>query len=217
MICDACRLRSAMEHRVGNGLADGSLHLPDSRSGWFARLFQGPGRTSLDRTLAWSGGLAVAASLLLMFLMPPQARDGDRISRSADQAQFKRPVEGEVLASDHPRLSWEAIPGATSYRITVNEVAGSYTWQGETTELSIEIPAAAAMPGSGDFRAFLEPVPTDLAQPGGITVSFRTGEFGTYLGYRFMSAGASLKIFGLIGLAMFLGAGGRGLARIIHE
>ncbi len=197
MICDACRLRRAMELRVASGLADATLELP--RSGRAGRV-----RPLTIRALAWGGGLAVAASLILMLLLPPQARDGGRLVRSVDETQFLRPVEGEVVNGVRPRLSWAAIPGATNYRLTVSEVGGDHEWRGETTSCSLVVPAFAELPSSRAFRAFLEPVPADLAQPGGISVSFRTGDLSEFLVYRLAASSMVLRLLALGGMFMLL-------------
>ena len=141
-----------------------------------------------------------------MLVLPPRARDGGRILRSSDEFQFSRPVEGEVVLGQHPRLTWTPIEGATSYRITINEVEGSYEWHSETSERSISLPEAAPLPLSRDFRAFLEPVPTDLARPGGISVSFRTGNFAAFASHRLTASSLLGKILAWSGLLLIISA-----------
>ncbi|MEN8006875.1 MAG: hypothetical protein ABFS42_07640 [Candidatus Krumholzibacteriota bacterium] len=196
MICDACRLRQAMDRRVASGLEDGTLELQSGRA-------VHPRRLAIH-ALGWSGGLAVAASLVLMLLVPPQARNGGRLVRSADDTRFLRPVEGEVINGGQPRLSWEPVPGATNYRLTVSEVGGDHEWHGETTALSLVVPAAAELPPSRSFRASLEPVPADLAQPGGVSVSFSTGDLSEFLAYRLAASSTILRLLGLAGLFMLV-------------
>ncbi len=193
MICDACRLRCAAERRVAAGLADGTLALPDARP-------------RAARALAWGGGLAVAAGLALILVLPPRARDGDRIVRAPDDPQFHRPVEGEVVRGGRPTLSWASIEGATAYRVHVDEVGGDHAWHGETAGLEIDVPADAELPLSRDYRAFVEPVPADLAQPGGVSVSFRTGTTPEFLAHRAVASPAMAKTLAMIGM-LGLGAG----------
>jgi hypothetical protein len=194
-VCDACRLRRAVERRVAEGLSDGTLSLPARRRGPRAA-----------RAVAWGGALAAAAGLALMMILPPRARDGDRLVRGPGDPQFRRPVEGEVVRGGRPTLSWAAIEGATAYRIVVDEVGGDHAWRGETAGLSIDVPAAVELPASRDYRAFLEPVPADLAQPGGVSVSFRTGDTLEFLVYRLAASPWVARAFVLAGL-LGLGAG----------
>ncbi len=200
MVCDACRIRRATEARIAAGLSDGTLVLPRTRP------LVADVRRPRMRVMAWSGGLAVAASLLLLMVMSPRARDDGRIVRSADEPRFLRPVEGEVVSGGHPRLSWAPIEGASAYRLTISEVGGDYAWRGETADHNLTVPASAALPLARDYRAFLEPVPADLAQPGGVTVSFRAGDLREHTAYRLAASSPWIKVLGLAGVFLLLGA-----------
>jgi len=199
VVCDACRLSQGMGKKVASGLSDGSLRLPPTAVRPLPR--RRAGRSAIARTsLGAVGGLALAASLALILWLPPLPVDHDLISRDDPAAAFfLRPVEGEVILDTTPTLSWPPIAGATRYRVTLQDPDGGYHWQGTTQATALTVPETDAAPDQARFRAVLEPIPADLAQPEGISVSFRTGDLRTYLGFRLGSAPAWVLWMGLVG------------------
>jgi hypothetical protein len=212
-ICDACRFTLATEERVIRGLQAGSLTLRQPARPRWARFFAGILGPPRGRVLAFGGALTLAASLVLMFLVPPSPAGGGLRRAAADAPRFTRPVEGEVIWSANPRLTWSAVPGASSYRLEVSRIGGRYEWQGESTTRRLRIPADAALPRAGRYRAILHPVPADLAGPGGISVSFERGDLGSFLGYRLVAAPRWIQILGLLGLLTLAAAFSRPLWR----
>lgn len=206
VVCDACRLARAVARSVSDGLQEGSLHM--RTPGGHVRY---PGVRRRYRattiTLGTSGALALAACLALIVLLPPRAPDHDLISRAGpDAPHFTRPVEGEVVWGGQPRLSWTPVDGATSYRVTLREVGGPFSWHATTRDARLRVPASEILPRPARIRAFLEPVPADLAQPEGISVSFRTGAFGEYAGYRWRAAPVWARLVGMAGLLLLAAA-----------
>ena len=198
-ICDACQLARASEAALATAIQAGQVKLtPAAR----ARPVHLP-------WLQWGGAGAVAASLMLMLIMPPTGRQAGGLRRgdSADP-HFQRPVEGEVLRSDAPELKWSAIPGATSYKVQVSEVGGPYQWSAATDEPAITIPADQPLPDDGIFRGVVQPVPADLAGVADVSVAFSRSGWREFAVYR---AGASplwlrvLSMLGLVGLVAGLG------------
>ncbi len=113
-ICDHCRL---VQH-VGTIIAEElvSPGTPDR-----GRILPGAWRTALGAV----SGMAVAASLALMFLLPPPDPARDHVLRADDSApRFLEPVAGQVVLSDTPDLRWTPVPGASGYRITLQEKQG---------------------------------------------------------------------------------------------
>lgn len=198
-LCDACRLYGAMDRKFGEGLANGSLALPGDRDG---EKFSPPVAwlSFGSRIPAFGAGLALAASLLLVFMLPPEARDGGLVSRAGFEAPFVRPVEGEVIARMGTYLSWRKIQGASKYLVRIDEVGGDFQWSGESRGLSLALPTANDMPRGADFRAYLTPVPQDLAPTEGLSVSFRTDSYGAFLHYRLGAAAWPARWLGLGGL-----------------
>ncbi|MFH1842658.1 MAG: hypothetical protein ABIF77_05580 [bacterium] len=225
VVCDACRLSRSVGENVASGLRAGSLHLPPAIVQPLPRqrTDRTVGRTT-DRTderpaaartpLGIVGGLALAASLALILWLPPLPVDHDLISRDdPGAAHFLRPVEGEVILDKTPTLSWTPIAGATRYRVTVQDPDGTFHWQGTTKETELTVPGASAAPDQARFRAVLEPIPADLAQPEGISVSFRTGDLRAYLGFRLGTAHAWVLWLGLIGGGLLAATGWLNLRR----
>ncbi len=210
-VCDACRLSRAVERSVASGFNEGWLEVAEPA-----------GHTFLSSLLGWAwnrataaGSLAVALSILLVFLLPPRAPELDVVPRAGSVgAGFTHPVEGEVLLGRRPGFAWVQVEGATGYRITVEEIGGSYVWSGRTDRCTIRTPAEAALPPAGDFRAYLECIPSDLARLGDINVSFHSATPGRFLTYRLGHADRWAYGVGLIGLALLFGAA---LRRIRHR
>ena len=193
-VCDACRLTRALGPALGREAA---------------RLETRPAAGAAARvaTIAAGGGaMLLAASLVLMLALPPRSRQAGLVMRSGGPEVFQRPVDGEVVRDRTPRLRWRPVPGATAYRVTIAAVGGDYRWQGTTRGTSLEPPATAALPPAGDFRVMLEPVPEDLAPPGGWSTTFRTGGTAAWLRYRLRAAPPAVRGAGLLGgLALLAG------------
>lgn len=211
-VCDACRMARAVEHKVAAGLKDGWLVLDEQRRrtplAWLAALFGVYPRLLWVRGAAVTGSLLLLTSLLLVVLLPPPDPDLGLVRRTgADELRFTRPVEGEVVLGGHPRFTWEAIEGATAYRLAVREVGGGYEWTGETRSTQTVVPDDAPVPLARRMRAYLEPIPSDLVPPGGITVSFRCDRLGSFMGYRVSAADPLMQLLGILGLVLLAAAG----------
>jgi len=205
-MCDACRLRQAMDRRFAAGLADGSLSLPSNRadaasSGAAPALRRS--RRNASRRLVQVAGLALAASLALIVFLPPRPRDGGLVPRGGGLSPFLRPVEGEVVTGSRLRLSWREIVGASRYRLRIDQVGGDFRWAGETEAVSMTLPSGIVLPPDADFRAYLTPVPADLAPPTGLTVSFRSGGMGDVVRHRVQAAVPAVygcALFGMLAI-----------------
>ena len=199
-VCDACRLEHAVERTVATGLADGSLKLPD-------RTAQ-PRRHRLVPALA-AGAVGMAAmGLLLVILLPPTPPPGFGIDRSGGVEGFLRPVEGETVGTGATNFRWHPVPGANSYRVRVEEVAGEFSWSGETDATDLALPGDVGLAAGREYRAYLEPVPRDLAPAGGLSVRFRSGSLTSVMRYRAAAAPAPARWLTLAGALMGLGAVG---------
>ncbi|MFH1843709.1 MAG: zf-HC2 domain-containing protein, partial [bacterium] len=198
-ICDACRWELELQNVMVAGLERGALTIHPGEQPADAHGHQHD-RPVLARWLGGVGGLALAASLILVFFLAPSPPDGDLIQRTAGaDFRFIRPVESEVVLGEQPQFSWPALPGASMYRITLRLVDGSILWADSTQTTSLRVPDRASIPTDSRIQAFLEPVPADLAPERGVSVSFRTGGFGSFLGYRLGAAPPWSRITGLLG------------------
>jgi len=159
-ICDACRLSQQVEATVGEAIRAGRVTI---EPGTVARPLPFP-------LLRWAGPTAIAASLVLMFLMPPTGRNPGGVQRDGESApRFERPVEGEIVWGDAPELKWSPIEGATSYRVEISEVGGDFKWTGSTNGTSVQMSPENPLPDDGIFRGVVLPVPADLARPTAVT------------------------------------------------
>ncbi|MBK8168027.1 MAG: hypothetical protein IPK64_18940 [bacterium] len=165
-VCDACRLERAAFAVIADEIRRGMPRARRERTAGHPR--------RVARITSWGGTTMVACSLAVLLASPPRAAGGDRLLRSADPVRILRPVEGEIIAGT-PCVRWVPIAGATGYRVRVESRGGDVTWSreilGRDSTLALE---GASLP-PGDYRAHVEPVPADLARPGGLAVAFRAG------------------------------------------
>lgn len=192
-ICAKCRLEREVARMVGDGLAAGRLHLQDPRRR----------RRGAD-ILPWAASLALAASLAMVVILPP-AYPGTGPTRGGNGPGFIRPVPGEVLAPLQNTLRWRPIPGATSYIVHLKQIDGVYAWSGASAVNSLSVPASAGMPGKGTISAWIEPVPSDLAEPGSIHVTFAREGWQRFLAYRLGAAPVLAKVLFAVGLVTGMG------------
>ncbi len=201
-VCDACRLRRATERNVAAGLRAGRLRIEGDPAG---RERAGFVRATPGRLLGATGFLATAAAFLLLYLLSPSPPGLEGRSRSPlFRPAFERPVEQEVLRGGSVRLSWYPVEQATRYRVTVHEIGGPYEWSGETGHTELRTPAENPLPAGKSFRAVLETIPSDLARPGGASVSFRTGTRRAVFLYRVSVSPAPVRLLGAVGLLLVL-------------
>lgn len=207
-ICDACRLILLVEGRIEGGLRAGEWALEGGRS-------VGPATGSrVRKSTALAGGLALAASLVLMLILPPAARAPLGLVRGDTAGMgFVRPIEGEVLVTSRPSFRWASIVGATAYRIEISQVDGPWSWSGRTGQAELRLPAASVLPSRGSFRAMVQPIPADLAGLSDVTVFFRRGGPRHFLTYRVSASPLWIKVLGFAGLALLTWWGLTGLDR----
>ncbi|HPF36774.1 MAG TPA: hypothetical protein P5571_11000 [Candidatus Krumholzibacteria bacterium] len=187
--CADCRLRVALARDMAAGLRSGLLQAPED------------GTPAWVRWTGGLGGLALAASLALVFLLPPSPPGSGRIQRGADDPHVTAPVADSVIRDRTPVLRWTPVDRATGYRVSVREVGGGFVWEAETSTPEIGLPAAAVLPPSSRLRVDVEPVPGHLVRGGRLQSSFRTGSWDEYLPFRFGAAPRVVLAGALAGLA----------------
>jgi hypothetical protein len=199
--CAACRLQISLQRDVESGLRNGQLKI----------------HASLNDVPAWvrpvSGfsGLALAASLALIFIIPPSLPNSNMVVRGGDDPEIISPLPDVVIHDRTPHIQWTTMERANKYRVSVRTVDGQYSWSSETTAAEVTIPDESHLPASARLRVSVEPIPAHAAPDGAIRSSFRTGSWREFLGFRVgaapreILAGALLGGLGLlIGLATLL-------------
>ena len=199
--CAACRLQMSLQREVASGLRDGQLTVHDSSIA----------RPSWAQWSSGAGGLALAACLALIFILPPVQPNDAMILRGDDDPVVESPLPDVVIHDRTPQISWTKLDRATKYKVSVRDIDGDYQWSGETTSNSISVADISALPPSSRLRVRVETVPAHAAPDGGLQSSFRTGSLREFVGFRLGSAprrlryGALLGSLGLlVGLASFL-------------
>ena len=134
--CADCRIRRQITVEMANGLNKGHLQLP-----------QNTGANVFSRSITATGFLALAASMLLMFMLPPVPVH-QRMAVRGDGAEqtIISPVPDEIMLNQNPMISWQLLPEATSYKVRVEGVGNAYKWEQKTTESMIQIPADKNLP-----------------------------------------------------------------------
>ncbi len=211
LVCSSCRLDALVADRVAEGLRAGELHLGESGAAATRRGGEANGRRT-NAMIAAASSLALAASLVLMFGLPPASRMSPELLRGqGGRGAFLRPVEGEVVTVARPGLRWTPIAGATAYQVEISQVDGPWSWSGRADEASLVLPPVAALPADGEFRALVEPIPADLAGLVDTSVYFKRSGLLDFLGYRAGAAPRWVLGLGWLGL---LGLGWAVVARI---
>ena len=192
-VCAFCRLALDLHLKLGVGIRDGSLEVdtsavlkPARRHDW----------------MGWAAATAIAASLVLMFVLPPRPVGSPLVVRGANKTRFLRPVEGEVVRAGDLELGWTEVPGADAYRVQVTGLHGGSTWTGISDEAHLVVPEGAVPAGEETYRVLLSTVPDDLLPPGGASVSFRTGGSLAMASHRVRKAQPVSYLFALSGLAL---------------
>ncbi len=190
--CDSCRLTLAVESAVQTGAREQTVIIPSVTNQPVSRRWN-------DRSpLSLAGGLALAASLTLALLLPPGQLKSTLV-RGEVPMGFVRPVEGEVLLQETPELSWTPIPAATAYNILITGVDDEYQWSGRSEGAKVTVPEEFALPKGKRVRAVVQPVPSDLAPLGAVSVTFRRENPGRFLSYRLAAAPLPVKLLGWVG------------------
>ena len=136
--CSACRAQVAHLTRL----------LADSAVAEEVRRLDGPSRTGW-RPARRLLGVAAAAALVLLAVIPALPRDrdaGDGFRDEAPVAPAAAPALLEpVVTSEAADLRWTAVPAASQYRVTVFDAEGALVWSVETSDTSAAIPVGAAL------------------------------------------------------------------------
>ena len=209
-ICHACRFVLQVDAAVHRVAQSGGME-PEraasrisptrarfARAAWLARL-----------PLA---GLPLAACLAAILLLPPRPIHDGAASRGAEATRFRRPVEGEIVSSPRPALSWTPVAGASRYEIELRDHSGKPVWRGESVHPSIPTDDVPALPRGGEYRALLSVQPSDLLPPGRVSVAFKTGTLGQAILHRLRWAHPALQVasaLAALGLVLVLSLGRR--------
>ncbi len=172
-VCDSCRLTLALDSKLASAAVGGHITIAsDSVDG-----------NAWSRGLMSAGGLALAASLALVLLIPPGVMPFGSFRGDAE-TMILSPVEGEVLTDATPRASWQPVTDATAYRVTLTGIDSSYQWSAHVENTTAQVPETNALPAQGRFRLLVEPVPADLAPLGENSVVFRRGDISDLMAWR---------------------------------
>ena len=116
--------------------------------GWFDRLVIG------FRGSAWPMAATAAVALILLVQIPTPVeralpiRSGEDVTGRA-RIVLAAPAEGGDMRASQRTLSWEALPGADTYQVTLVDETGGMVWTGETSQAWIECPPAVPLvPGA---------------------------------------------------------------------
>ncbi len=113
--------------------------------GWmvFARLRAG----------SWTMAAMAATAIILLAQLPPPGAVGPAVrgSRPTPTIVLNSPIDGANLTAVRGILSWQAIPGAGSYHVTLVDASGNPVWEAETTSTQIAIPATLPLTAGAPY------------------------------------------------------------------
>ncbi len=190
--CPHCRTLEVMKGRLASGLERGQLEITESESRQPMHLN--------SKWAAWVGAAAVAATLALVFLQAPNARQNGLILRGGDGSAVLRPAPDEIIAGSTPVIRWKPVTGANSYQVRVSAVENEYVWSDVVSNAETRIPRDHSLPPNSRFRIRVQPVPTHLTGPNGFYSSFRTGSLAEFVAYRWHVRSLMAKFSGWLGL-----------------
>lgn len=188
--CAACRYDLAFQREVEAGLDEGLIDLASTK----------PLTGSLAGWIGFGGALALAASLVMILLLPASWQDRGRILRGEEGPAILRPVADAVILDRRPTVSWTLIEGARGYEVTLEDANGPYSWTGRAMTTSHTLDEQSRLPSPARIRVHIVPIPASLAESGGLRSSFRTGGAAAVFAYRVGTATPWIWILGLAGL-----------------
>lgn len=187
-LCHACREQVEFENAVAREL---------SKSESWRHERKPAGR----HMLAFAATLAAALALFLFLTGSPMERGESPYRGEEENFRIERPVEGEVLSLRSPDLRWSRVPEARVYRVTVENLDGSFSRTQTLQETSMALPAETREPG--EYLVSVEPIPADLSPLRESNRAFRRAGLLAELGYRalhppLLSLGALLLALGAL-------------------
>ena len=199
-VCHACSELHKLDAEGRELARSGSLENPEPVS-------QGRGFPVRRTHVAWPAGLALAASLAAVVLLPPRPITDGLSERGVQRVRFLRPVEGEILATTRPMLRWTSVAGASRYIVRIRDSAGKSIWEGVSPDPGIRIPEDASLVRGAMYKAILSTQPADLVDPGQVSVAFRSDSLGRMLLHRIRWTHPLLQWIGGLsfGLLLLLG------------
>lgn len=192
--CDACRQIVQLDGRVQALVREGHLREP-IRGSRRRRLVP-----SAPRRAVPIAALALAASLILLVVLPPRPIADTGPTRGPTGSRFTRPVEGEIVATRRPVLRWTPIDDVTEYVVELRDRDGRTVWTGESDVPEIRVDESAGLGSGREYRALLSVRPADLAPPVPASVAFRSGSWGRMLLHRARWAHPWLQVVTLLSL-----------------
>jgi len=163
-----------------------------------------PKRTLRAGRSQWSvgiGGLAMAASIALIVMLPPRDFSREAVTRSSGGSPaILSPVTDEVIASSQPTIRWSPLDRARSYDVAVTTEAGVTIWSTSTASTSVRVPAESALGAPGRYRVMIEPVPSHLVPGRVFGSSFVLGNRRSAAVDRIQRSRVWVRLVGILGL-----------------
>ncbi len=187
-LCHACREQAEFE--------DGAARELSKAENWTGDL-----KRAHRPLLAFAAALA-AVLAVFFFMTGSPLESGESPYRGEEETfRIERPVEGEVLSLRSPDLRWSRVPEARVYRVTVENLDGSFSRTRTLQETSMALPAETREPG--EYLVSVEPIPADLSPLRESNRAFRRAGLLAELGYRalhppLLSLGALILALGAL-------------------
>jgi anti-sigma factor RsiW len=110
-------------------------------------------RRPAGRAMRWAGAAAIAAAVLAVVVVgrPHERGAGHAVRERGDTSgsavHAVAPAEGAVVSSG-PLLVWNAVPGASTYRVAVTRANGDSVWAAAVRDTTARVTNSTLVPGT---------------------------------------------------------------------
>ncbi|MCP4144916.1 MAG: hypothetical protein GY752_06480 [bacterium] len=188
-LCQKCNQIRELDSVLASGLSNGTLQIKKP-------VYASPVKRYATRFVASMGTMAIAAGLVLMFMLPIQ-ENANQVDRGLDKSGFFMPVDSEVITGGKVNLAWAPVKRATGYLLRLESAEGDWQHSVKTDKNRIMIPH---LPAESNITAYLKSIPGDLSPIGGWSISFRHGSFSEFAQFRVKNSAVFARILIVFGL-----------------
>lgn len=188
-LCQKCNQIRELDSVLANGLSNGTLQIKKP-------VYTTPAKRYATRFVASLGSMAIAAGLVLIFMLPIQS-NVMQVDRGIADSGFFAPVASEVITGGKVNLAWAPIKSATGYILRLETAEGDWQWSAKTDKNRIIV---EHLPAESNITAYLKSIPGDLSPIGGWSISFRHGSFSEFAQFRVKNSAVFARILIVFGL-----------------
>ncbi|MCP4122613.1 MAG: hypothetical protein GY751_12740 [Bacteroidetes bacterium] len=188
-LCQKCNQIRELDSVLANGLSNGTLQIKKP-------VYTLPAKRYATRFVASMGSMAIAAGLVLMFMLPIQ-KNVNQVDRGLAESGFLMPIDSEVITGGKVNLAWAPVKNAAGYILRMETSESDWQWSTKTDKNRIIVDH---LPAHSNITAYLKSIPGDLSPIGGWSISFRHGSFSEFAQFRVKNSAVFARILIVFGL-----------------